>query len=190
MEAGVLEIFRRRSLVEQPWKNGGGITREIAAHRDGAKLIWRLSMADVASDGPFSRFDGLMRVLTVIDGHGMELIAPGETMQADYGKPVWFSGGLDIVSKLKHGPLRDLNLIFDPQACGAAVDARLNVKALQVSAGPSQISVLHVMKGEVALPSYDGASAGDTVMLRNGGLRCHADQGTDVLILTLTLKAG
>ena len=63
----------------QPWKNGGGITREIAASPDGAALDafdWRVSMAEVAAAGPFSRFEGVDRILTVLTGE-LELSFPG-----------------------------------------------------------------------------------------------------------------
>ena len=109
-----MRIIRFSELQQTPWKNGGGITREIAVARAGDCLIWRLSIADVGVDGPFSKFNGLQRILTVIAGRGMELISPHETLQADYAVPVRFDGGWDTQSKLKDGPLRDLNLIYDP----------------------------------------------------------------------------
>jgi len=55
----------------QPWKNGGGVTREIAVFPDGAgpdDFLWRISMAEVSQAGPFSRFDGIDRHLTVLSG--------------------------------------------------------------------------------------------------------------------------
>jgi environmental stress-induced protein Ves len=45
-----------------PWKNGGGETTEIAVFPDGAGLSdfdWRVSMARVDGDGPFSSFPGI-----------------------------------------------------------------------------------------------------------------------------------
>ena len=49
-----------------PWRNGGGVTTEIAIAPDGAGLVgerflYRVSIADVMSDGPFSRFEGYDR---------------------------------------------------------------------------------------------------------------------------------
>ena len=46
-----MRIIRFNDLTETPWKNGGGITREIGEARQDGSLIWRLSMADVAGDG-------------------------------------------------------------------------------------------------------------------------------------------
>ncbi|EGD04024.1 hypothetical protein B1M_13530, partial [Burkholderia sp. TJI49] len=55
-------LTRAADLVASPWKNGGGVTREIAAFPPGAALdafAWRVSVADVGAAGPFSRFDGI-----------------------------------------------------------------------------------------------------------------------------------
>ena len=63
------------------WKNGGGVTREIVASPEGAPLDafdWRVSLADVSADGPFSSFPGVDRTLTVVEGAGMDLMVGGE----------------------------------------------------------------------------------------------------------------
>jgi len=55
--------------IPQPWKNGGGVTREIAVFPEGAEdFDWRISMAEVSQAGPFSRFEGVDRHLTVLSG--------------------------------------------------------------------------------------------------------------------------
>jgi environmental stress-induced protein Ves len=44
----VLHVLRARDVPATPWKNGGGVTREIAVHPQGAgfdDFVWRLSMA-------------------------------------------------------------------------------------------------------------------------------------------------
>lgn len=48
-----------------PWANGRGSTRELARHVRGA---WRLSMADIDQDAPFSTFPGIDRIFIVVDG--------------------------------------------------------------------------------------------------------------------------
>ena len=63
-----------------PWKNGGGVTTEIAVFPEAAGLDdfeWRLSMATVATDGPFSLFAGVDRTLAVLDGEGIVLSVDG-----------------------------------------------------------------------------------------------------------------
>ncbi|HAJ22213.1 MAG TPA: HutD-family protein, partial [Rhodospirillaceae bacterium] len=68
-----MKIFKAQDYKETPWKNGGGITREIALKEDEDGFLWRLSIADVRTDGPFSSFPDRHRILTVIAGVGMRL---------------------------------------------------------------------------------------------------------------------
>src|SRR5580658_10488529 len=64
------------ALPSSPWKNGGGATRTIAVSPPGAgfdDFDWRVSIADVASSGEFSRFPGIDRTILLLDGAGMTL---------------------------------------------------------------------------------------------------------------------
>ncbi len=73
-----------------PWKNGGGETVEIAVFPEGAGFKdfgWRISLASVASDGPFSAFPGIDRTLTVIDGVGIDLVVDGVAHRLVPGSP-------------------------------------------------------------------------------------------------------
>ena len=65
------EILRAAERLSAPWKNGGGVTREIAVFPHGADLArfdWRMSLATVAAGGPFSTFPGIDRLMLVLDG--------------------------------------------------------------------------------------------------------------------------
>jgi hypothetical protein len=110
------------ALPQTPWKNKGGVTREIAARYDGDRLVWRLSVADVDADGQFSIFHGASRVLTVFDGAGLRLAYDGGVIDARPGFPVRFSGDLPIDCSLVGGRVRDFNLIFDPAQAKADVE--------------------------------------------------------------------
>ncbi|MFN9927385.1 MAG: HutD family protein, partial [Phenylobacterium sp.] len=60
-------LLRAADRLAVPWKNGGGITRELAVWPPGASFddfVWRVSMAEVHQDGPFSSFPGVDRILT------------------------------------------------------------------------------------------------------------------------------
>ena len=66
-----LTVLRAGDRKAVPWKNGGGVTREIAAWPPGSgfdDFAWRVSMAEVREDGPFSNFAGVDRILTVLEG--------------------------------------------------------------------------------------------------------------------------
>ena len=54
-----MRLLRFHELPVSPWRNGGGVTRELAALGGaGGDLLWRLSIATVNADGPFSTFNG------------------------------------------------------------------------------------------------------------------------------------
>ena len=108
-------VIRNADLVRVPWKNGGGTTAEVAAFPEGSRFEtfgWRLSMADVASDGPFSSFQGIDRTLIVIEGDGIELDVEGIVYPLDAANPKLSFSGDDITTgRLLSGPIRDLNVM-------------------------------------------------------------------------------
>lgn len=116
-----MRIIPPDQFLTQPWKNGGGVTHEIARAEEDGALLWRLSIAEVATDGPFSAFPGLTRILTVIEGAGLHLDTPDTRLDALPLKPVRFSGDLPIDSQLIDGPVRDFNLIWDATRRAATV---------------------------------------------------------------------
>ena len=98
-----------------PWKNGGGQTTEIAMHPPGAALdafAWRVSVADVEQDGPFSRFAGIDRTLVLLAGAGMRLTGDGEPLEL---RTPLRAGQLfrrpNRRCSLVDGPVRDFNLM-------------------------------------------------------------------------------
>ena len=99
-----------------PWKNGGGETVEIAISPADAGLDgfdWRLSMATVAIDGPFSVFPGIDRSLAVIRGAGMELSVAGvgSCSLDPAAEPFAFPADQPTTTRLIDGPITDLNLM-------------------------------------------------------------------------------
>jgi uncharacterized protein len=96
-----------------PWANGQGSTTElIRVDRDGA-LLWRLSIAQVVSDGPFSQLPGVRRNLTVLTGPGFRLTGPGIDLWAAPLVPVTFDGGLPVAASSVTGPSEDFNVMTD-----------------------------------------------------------------------------
>lgn len=114
------QFFNRDTIKATPWKNGGGVTREIAKSLP-LNPFWRLSIANVDNEGPFSIFDGLERVLTVIDGQGMRLVRNIGNLSANLHVPVRFSGSEAVEGFLPNGPIQDFNLIFDATVLNAKV---------------------------------------------------------------------
>jgi uncharacterized protein len=98
-----------------PWKNGGGHTKEIATFPAGAgfaAFVWRVSIADVLQDGPFSPFPGVDRTLVLLAGEGMRLAGDGVPIELRTTfEPVGFSGDAALQCSLLDGPVRDFNLM-------------------------------------------------------------------------------
>ncbi|NKX51066.1 HutD family protein, partial [Arthrobacter deserti] len=76
-------IIRFAGLPAVPWRNGGGSTRELAAGAAGDGWGWRLSLADIVRPGAFSVFEGIERVLTVVEGEGLALSIGGASRVAE-----------------------------------------------------------------------------------------------------------
>ncbi|KWZ35800.1 HutD/Ves family protein [Burkholderia anthina] len=120
-------VIRAADLVASPWKNGGGVTREIGAFPPGAALdafAWRVSVADVGTAGPFSRFDGVDRTLVLLSGAGMTLAEAGgarHVLDAPLARAD-FAGETAIDATLHDGATRDFNLMTRRCAARGALD--------------------------------------------------------------------
>ncbi|PKP74370.1 MAG: hypothetical protein CVT84_08715 [Alphaproteobacteria bacterium HGW-Alphaproteobacteria-6] len=126
------------AFLRQPWRNGGGTTHEIAREEDAAGLLWRLSVAEVGSAGPFSAFPGLDRILTVIAGAGLILDTPEGRLHAMPFVPLGFRGDLPVDCRLIDGAVRDFNVIHDPGRIRAAVTVVRPGATLACPAGPGR----------------------------------------------------
>lgn len=124
-------LIRGADLVAAPWKNGGGVTREVAAFPEGAGLdafVWRVSVADVAQPGPFSRFVGIDRTLALLSGAGMlldETSSAGVTNTHALTRPLdiaRFAGEAQIDARLVDGATRDFNLMVRRGAAAGEVE--------------------------------------------------------------------
>jgi environmental stress-induced protein Ves len=99
-----------------PWKNGGGSTTEIAVEPSGALLEnfdWRVSVARVVSDGPFSEFAGIDRTLAVVKGNGLVLtIGNNASVVLERGSdPISFAGDVPASAWLSGGEITDINVM-------------------------------------------------------------------------------
>lgn len=108
-------LIRNGDLIRVPWKNGGGTTVEVASFPEGSTVDtfgWRISMADVASDGPFSNFPEIDRTLLLIEGAGIEIEVAGHSHRLDPASPLLaFPGDVPTEARLLSGPIRDLNIM-------------------------------------------------------------------------------
>ena len=117
-----LNVLRAADYPRMPWKNGGGSTEEIT--RDAGEGLdgfgWRLSIADIGESGGFSRFDGYQRIISVLQGAGMNLNVDGQSTRALLPFDAFAFKGESVVScTLIDGPIRDFNLIYAPDRYAA-----------------------------------------------------------------------
>lgn len=165
-------MLKPADYVRMPWKNGGGQTTEIAAHPAGASLAafdWRVSVADVAADGPFSRFPGVDRILVLIAGDGLRLGTDAQAvdLRAAY-EPYAFSGDDEVSCALVGGPVRDFNLMVRRGRVQGRVVVVLDAAA---RIAPARWRVCHVAAGavECLVPGHPPVSVAldDTVVFND-----------------------
>ena len=97
------------------WKNGAGYTIELA-RSEGSSLElfdWRISMADVKTSGSLSKFDGMQRYLTVLEGQDILLNIDHQVKHLQYLESIKFSRDSQVSCELPNGKIRDFNLIYD-----------------------------------------------------------------------------
>ncbi|MDL2403003.1 HutD family protein [Rhizobium mayense] len=165
-----MTILRRDSHRRMPWKNGGGETVEIAVSPDGAGLAefdWRVSMATVATDGPFSVFSGIDRTLSILDGEGMTLFIEGREPErlTQASAPLSFAADARTSATLIDGTITDLNVMtrrgrFTHSMRRVSIDGNGEVELK----GGTSLVLCH--RGDVEI---DGAAlaAGDCLLVSN-----------------------
>jgi environmental stress-induced protein Ves len=121
-----------------PWRNGGGFTWEVAV-QGAADFDWRMSIAEVNQDGPFSPFPGYNRIITVLSGAGMALTVDGVEHRVEPRRPFRFDGASQTECRLLDGPVRDFNVIssgaasVEIQALSGPLETDRSVLVLQGS---------------------------------------------------------
>ena len=174
-----MQIIRYAELVPEPWRNGGGVTRVIAASGAGAEFDWRISIAEVASAGPFSRFDGVDRTLVLLDGGSMALSIDGAPLVLTPAAPIAaFAGEAEVSAALPHGPTRDFNVMTRRAACHHSL-THAGAGALPAPGqGATQLvlALADLRVGEAELGRFDCLIGGDEALALDG----------PVLVVTIT----
>ena len=180
-------ILRARERFAVPWKNGGGVTREVAVHPPGSApgdFGWRVSIAEVRAGGPFSSFPGVERQLAVLAGN-LRLSIEGRrtlSLSAD-SPPVSFPGDVPADAEPLGAPVTDLNVMTRRGEFAARLSrtARCDAAQLALSADSTLIIALSPLMVRAAgeqqlLSTLDAARL-------EGIMRCEvaavAGRGTD-----------
>ena len=163
-------IQRVRDYARMPWKNGAGWTSEIARWPAGETWDWRLSVAEIEADAPFSAFPGIDRALVLLSGNGSRLRFDGgrsHELAPPHGC-LRFSGEAEVAGELIDGPTRDFNLMWRRAACDAQLWQRPLVGTVALFVDPEETWVLHLISGSARFRSdveLGELGAGDTAIL-------------------------
>ncbi|MGX1884363.1 HutD/Ves family protein [Streptomyces sp. NPDC055287] len=153
-----VRVLRAADREAVAWKNGGGVTRGIAASPEGAGMAefdWRISLADVEADGPFSAFPDVDRILTMAEGAGMDLTVGGERRLVDERYvPQDFPGDIATDCQLIGGRVVNFNVMH-----------RRGRTAARVAVLRGGLNVAVPPGGTVVIVSLDGTALFDSVTL-------------------------
>ncbi|MCY0905548.1 HutD family protein [Arthrobacter sp. H14-L1] len=108
-----MQVIRYSQLSPERWANGDGVTRTLAAQKaaDGDGCLWRISIAEVSTAGPFSAMPGIDRIVTVIDGELLLLEVDGSEHLLEKYRPFRFSGDSSTSASLPTGNVMDLGVL-------------------------------------------------------------------------------
>lgn len=188
-----LQLIPAHEYRRERWRNGLGWTREILrSPQAGEDWDWRLSIAEIECDGPFSSFPGVERELVLLHGHGVRLrFEDGDVCDVEppHGR-VRFTGERVVFGELIDGPTHDFNLMWRRDRIDAELWHRPLVGSMVLFAEPDDVWVVHILSGRaVAIDAVNrvSASMGDTLVLRAVPERARfaLDGGGELLVIRL-----
>lgn len=178
-------LLRPADFTRQPWKNGGGVTTELAVEGAG-RWLWRVSVAEVARSGDFSDFAGYERTLVLLEGDGMELTFDRAAPKV-IDKPhiaFTFDGAWKTHCRLLGGPVKDLNLIVDRERARGSV-AVLMVDGMRLTFDAPWV-LLYGMRGCAEL-QWEGGGGAERIA---AGELLRVDEGSGAQAMAYALEPG
>ncbi|GAA3932871.1 HutD/Ves family protein [Luteimonas lutimaris] len=194
---GRSRVISANEYRREHWRNGLGWTREIHAQRAApdADWDWRLSIAEIERDAPFSAFPGVDRELVLLRGNGLRLrFEDGECrlLEPPHGR-MRFAGERSLVGELVDGPTHDFNLMWRRDAVAAELLYRPLVGPMVFFAEPGTTWALHLLAGQARFDgaaSPGGMQAGDTALLvAPERTRYLLDGGGELLVIRIDRPA-
>ena len=189
-------ILRAGDYQRERWRNGAGWTRQVHVQSStiaGVDWDWRLSIAEIDVDAPFSAFPGVERELVLLQGNGLrlrfedgesrELLPPHERMR--------FAGERALVGELLDGPTVDFNMMWRRDVIDAQLWHRPLVGTMMVFVEPGETWALHLLAGGARFggdSSLGSMAAGDTALLPGGDARSRylLDGGGELLAMRMS----
>lgn len=171
-----MHLLRARDYQRTRWKNDGGWTTEIASRADegrGEGFLWRVSIAEIETDGPFSVFPGVQRDLLMLAGNGMDLDINDQPPHrlAQRFQHIRFQGEDTINCRLLAGPTRDFNVMAQRDSVAAEVHARPINGTMLLFSDPASTWLIHTYAGQITARSGQdemAAEANETLLVEAG----------------------
>jgi environmental stress-induced protein Ves len=154
------------------WRNGLGWTREIhaAAASGGEDWDWRLSIAEIEADGPYSTFPGMEREQVLLSGAGLSLAFGGgqeRGLAPPHGRQR-FDGAAPVQARLHAGRVEVFNVMWNPAHVAVRLWHRPLVGSMILFADPGATWAAYLVSGRAVLDGPHGADAldmGDSALL-------------------------
>ena len=185
-----MRILRAADHRRMPWKNGGGVTTEIAVFPEGAGLDefeWRLSMANVASDGPFSLFADVDRTLAVLEGEGIVLSVEGraDVTLARTSPPFAFAADRQCAARLITGPILDLNIMTRRDRFAHRLELVGEGRSMTRSGAALTIAFCAVGSASISTRDERATLGTHDAAICDGGCRVESREGAEIFVVTL-----
>lgn len=158
-------LRRARDLVAVPWRNGQGMTRDVATRLgpDGA-LLWQVSIAELVRDASFSDYAGYDRIFTPVLGEGIALsVDGGAFLPCPLLAPFAFRGEASVECRLAGAPGRAFNVIAARGCCRAQVQVLRLAVGERIEPPAEGAGLLHCWSGALAAAEVE-VQAGDALI--------------------------
>jgi len=186
-------VLRLAAYPIVPWRNGAGVTREIACSPVGAsaeEFDWRVSIADVRPSSTFSTFAGVDRVILPLDPPPMVLTVDGTPHELTRHEPFAFDGEAVTSCQVDGGPSRDLNVMTRRGRVSATVvvlgDAHVEVES--AGDGTSLVVLLSGTRAASSPASPSAIELGELdALVVSGGVAAHLSGSGRLAVIRLAV---
>jgi uncharacterized protein len=189
-----LSILRARDRREMPWKNGGGLTSEVIVSPAGASFDtfdWRISIATIQTQGPFSALPGVDRRLVLLEGLlALRIQDEAPVELSPNGPPVAFAGELPAYAELVTGPVTDLNVMTRRGRFRSSIEA--HTLSVPVTFHNNEVSTV-LIATELVDIEYQGVEhklqPRDAVLLRGESAARLASRAAPAIVYVIEIAA-
>jgi environmental stress-induced protein Ves len=172
VDPGAGALARYAAAAEVPWRNGGGLTRELHA---GAG--WRLSVATIATAAEFSVFPGRDRTLVVGRGRLRLAVAGRSRQQLAVGELAVFPGEAQVTADPDGVAVQAVNVMVERPGPTASV------RVLPLT-GPAPAADALVLLSGAADVGGEELDVFDAVLSAGAG----AVRGANALVLVISIE--